>query len=86
MVSKKFNNRIFIDRKRVEVQNKNIEDFEIIQNNEFLWFFKFFLFVKILIDVKLKFLKNKLLLVGLQLLDEVDNNMGIVIVCGNKIE
>lgn len=86
MVSKKFNNKIFIDRKRVEVQNKNIEDFEIIQNNEFLWFFKFFLFVKILIDVKLKFLKNKLLLVGLQLLDEVDNNMGIVIVCGNKIE
>lgn len=83
MVSKKFNNKIFIDRKRVEVQNKNIEDFEIIQNNEFLWFFKFFLFVKILIDVKLKFLKNKLLLVGLQLLDEVDNNMGIVIVCGN---
>lgn len=86
MVSKKFNYKIFIDRKRVEVQNKNIEDFEIIQNNEFLWFFKFFLFVKILIDVKLKFLKNKLLLVGLQLLDEVDNNMGIVIVCGNKIE
>lgn len=86
MVSKKFNNKIFIDRKRVEVQNKNIEDFEIIQNNEFLWFFKFFLLVKILIDVKLKFLKNKLLLVGLQLLDEVDNNMGIVIVCGNKIE
>lgn len=86
MVSKKFNNKIFIDRKRVEVQNKNIEDFEIIQNNEFLWFFKFFLFVKILMDVKLKFLKNKLLLVGLQLLDEVDNNMGIVIVCGNKIE
>lgn len=86
MVSKKFNYKIFIDRKRVELQNKNIEDFEIIQNNEFLWFFKFFLFVKILIDVKLKFLKNKLLLVGLQLLDEVDNNMGIVIVCGNKIE
>lgn len=86
MVSKKFNYKIFIDRKRVEVQNKNIEDFEIIQNNEFFWFFKFFLFVKILIDVKLKFLKNKLLLVGLQLLDEVDNNMGIVIVCGNKIE
>lgn len=85
-VSKKFNNKIFIDRKRVEAQNKNIEDFEIIQNNESLWSSKSFLFAKTSTDAKLKFLKNKLSLVGLQLSDEADNNTGTVIVCGNKIE
>ncbi|XP_011448700.2 uncharacterized protein [Magallana gigas] len=83
-VSKKFNYKIFIDRKRVESQNKNIEDFEIIQNNESLWSSKSFLFAKTSTDAKLKFLKNKLSLVGLQLSDEADNNTGTVIVCGPK--
>lgn len=85
MVNKKIKSKYFVQfgRKRIKVQVENIEKFEIMRNNEFLWFFMFFLFVKILVNVRLKYLKNKLVVVGLQGLNEVDNNMGIVIFCGN---
>lgn len=85
MVNKKIKSKYFVqfDRKRIKVQVENIEKFEIMRNNEFLWFFMFFLFVKILVNVRLKYLKNEFVVVGLQGLNEVDNNMGIVIVCGN---
>lgn len=85
MVNKKIKSKYFVQfgRKRIKVQVENIEKCEIMRNNEFLWFFMFFMFVKILVNVRLKYLKNKLVVVGLQGLNEVDNNMGIVIVCGN---
>lgn len=83
-VSKKFENKNFVDRKRIEAHGKNIEDFEIIKNNESFWSFwsMSFMFAKISTSAKLKYSKNKLSLVGLQGSDEADNNTGTVIVCG----
>lgn len=85
-VSKKFDNKNFVDKKRIEAHRKNIEDFEIIKNNDSFWSFwsMSFMFAKISTSAKLKYSKNKLSLVGLQGSDEADNNTGTVIVCGPK--
>lgn len=80
-VSKKFDNKNFVDKKRIEAHRKNIEDFEIIKNNDSFWSMSF-MFAKISTSAKLKYSKNKLSLVGLQGSDEADNNTGTVIVCG----
>lgn len=81
-VNKKFNNKNFVGRKRIEAQGKNIEDFEIIKNSKSFWSSMSFMFAKTSTDAKLKYPKNKLSLVGPQGSDEADNNTGTVIVCG----
>lgn len=84
-VNKKIKSKHFVQlgRKRIKAQAENIEKLEIMRNNESLWSSMSFLFAKTSANARLKYPKNKLVVVGPQGSNEADNNTGIAIACGN---
>lgn len=84
-VNKKIKSKHFVQlsRKRIKAQAENIEKLEIMRNNESLWSSMSFLFAKTSANARLKYPKNKLVVVGPQGSNEADNNTGTAIACGN---
>eukprot|EP00105_Crassostrea_gigas_P044689 XP_019928837.1 PREDICTED: uncharacterized protein LOC105343155 [Crassostrea gigas] len=83
-VNKKIKSKHFVQlgRKRIKAQAENIEKLEIMRNNESLWSSMSFLFAKTSANARLKYPKNKLVVVGPQGSNEADNNTGTAIACG----